>query len=99
MLLAAPAAAATADDYARCAALWYGMVDAAEDLPGFIQDTSDAKALARRFGDAAGAGSRALIAEERPGMELLFRAYVGGDEQSIRLFDRLAARCDEIQPK
>jgi len=95
-LLPAPAPAATAEDHARCAALWYGMVDAGRRLPGLLRDTSDALALAQTFEAAAGPDAAPVIAEERPGMTLLVRAYLGGDEQSIRLFDRLATRCDEI---
>ena len=62
-------------------------------------NTTDAMALARAFGDAAGEDAGALIENERPGMELLARAYVYGDPQSIRLFDRLATRCAEIEPR
>ncbi|WP_375691379.1 hypothetical protein [Pseudooceanicola sp. LIPI14-2-Ac024] len=85
-----------AADAARCAALWYGMVDAGARYPGLLPDTTNARTLAEGFAAMAGPGAADRIAQDRPGMELLVRGYLAGDAQSVRLFETLATTCARI---
>lgn len=96
ILLAGPALAAPASEIGKCAALWYGVVDAGKKVPGYLRETQNAAALARSFEKMAGAEGKGAISALRRDMELLARAYVIGDPESVMLFDRLAVRCKDI---
>lgn len=76
---------------AHCAALWEGYADVLGD--------EGERALAARFRSASvalvgEAETDALIAERRPWMRDLLRAYIhDNDDQSRDLFDRLLTEC------
>ena len=90
-------ATASSEDAGRCAALWFGVVDAGKVIPGYLSETENSEALARRFEKMAGAGGKAVIAQLRRDMQLLAEAYVIGDPESVMLFDRLAMECRKLE--
>ncbi len=95
---ALPLQAGTAPDPAECAALWLGMLDVADEYPGYFGDMTNTRALAQAFEDQAGPQAAEQIAEERHDMALIAEAKVlGQDGISTGLFDRLAGRCSELE--
>lgn len=97
MLASTQPAAASATAAGRCAALWYGVVDAGTVIPGYLSETENSEALARRFEEMAGADGRDVIVQLRRDMQLLAEAYVIGDPESVMLFDRLAMECRKLE--
>lgn len=97
LALAGPAAAQTGRDPAQCAALWYGMVDAAAEYPGTYGAMPDTKALAEQFATLAGPEADDRIAAQRGDFRLIAKAKVlGRDKISTDLFDRIAESCDSL---
>jgi hypothetical protein len=66
-------------------------------IPGYLSETENSEALARRFEKMAGAGGKAVIAQLCRDMQLLAEAYVIGDPESVMLFDRLAMECRKLE--
>lgn len=66
-------------------------------IPGYLSETENSAALARKFEKMAGREGKRVIAELRRDMELLAEAYVIGDPESVMLFDRLAMGCRELE--
>ncbi|KAA2316224.1 hypothetical protein DL237_08220 [Pseudooceanicola sediminis] len=97
LALASHAAAQTDRDPAQCAALWYGMTDAAADYPGTFGTMPDTHALAAQFAALAGPDAADRIAAQRADFRLIAKAKVlGRDRISSDLFDRIAESCDAL---
>lgn len=73
------------------------MVDAGQAIPGYLTETENSRALADGFAALAGTEGAAVIRDLRRDMELLARAYVIGDPESVMLFDEIAVGCRRIE--
>jgi hypothetical protein len=73
------------------------VVDAGQAIPGYLTETENSRILAETFAAMAGTEGAVVIKQLRRDMELLARAYVIGDPESVMLFDRLAIACRKVE--